>query len=257
MRNSDIPFNESAVAVISDIHGNRWALEAVLADIRERGIEDIVNLGDSLYGPLAPAETAEILLDLNLPTVRGNEDWIILNGADQSSCSPTVQYVRGHLRQKHLDWLSTLKTTEVAFETLLLFHGSPDVEDEYLLREVTGDGVHPIEPDRLMTRLEPVTQPVILCGHDHSPHSVRLPDNRLIVNPGSVGLQAYTDDVPYPHIMETGTPDARYSIVQKKNANWQTENIIVEYDRESAALRASANGREDWARWLRTGRAME
>jgi predicted phosphodiesterase len=39
------------VAVLSDIHGNRWALEAVLDDIRRRGIRDMFNLGDSLYGP--------------------------------------------------------------------------------------------------------------------------------------------------------------------------------------------------------------
>ena len=39
-------------AVLSDIHGNRWVLEAVLDDIRRRGIRDLVNLGDCLYGPL-------------------------------------------------------------------------------------------------------------------------------------------------------------------------------------------------------------
>jgi hypothetical protein len=46
-----------SLAVLADIHGNRWALEAVLADIRGRGIRAMVNLGDSLYGPLDPAGT--------------------------------------------------------------------------------------------------------------------------------------------------------------------------------------------------------
>jgi predicted phosphodiesterase len=49
------------VAVLSDIHGNRWALEAVLDDISRRGIRDMVNLGDSLYGPLDPGGTAQIV----------------------------------------------------------------------------------------------------------------------------------------------------------------------------------------------------
>lgn len=45
---------ESAVAVISDVHGNRWALEAVLHDVRERGIPRMVILGDCVFGPLDP-----------------------------------------------------------------------------------------------------------------------------------------------------------------------------------------------------------
>ena len=67
------------VAVLSDIHGNRWALEAVLDDIRRRGIRDMVNLGDCLYGPLDPAGTARMLMGLDMPTVSGNEDRIILD----------------------------------------------------------------------------------------------------------------------------------------------------------------------------------
>ena len=86
--------SEVEVAVISDVHGNRWALAAVLEDIDRRGIRDIVNLGDSLYGPLAPAETAEILLGLDLPTVRGNEDRLIVEAMSESANSPTLRYVR-------------------------------------------------------------------------------------------------------------------------------------------------------------------
>ncbi len=75
------------LAVISDIHGNRWALEAVLEDIERRGVRETVNLGDSLYGPLDPAGTAQILLQLNQPTVRGNEDRIIVERARYSIVS--------------------------------------------------------------------------------------------------------------------------------------------------------------------------
>ncbi len=53
------------LAVISDIHGNRLALEAVLADIREQSPDQTVNLGDHVSGPLEPAQTADILMGLN------------------------------------------------------------------------------------------------------------------------------------------------------------------------------------------------
>ena len=56
-------------AAIADIHGNASALEAVLADIAAQGIVDIVNLGDSLSGPLEAGRTADILSPLGLPTV--------------------------------------------------------------------------------------------------------------------------------------------------------------------------------------------
>jgi 3',5'-cyclic AMP phosphodiesterase CpdA len=49
--------NEMTIALISDIHGNSWALDAVLEDINQRGIDQIVNLGDCVYGPLDPAGT--------------------------------------------------------------------------------------------------------------------------------------------------------------------------------------------------------
>ena len=55
---------QHSLAVIADIHGNRWALEAVLQDIERRGIQQIVNLGDNLTGPLDPAGTADLLIIL-------------------------------------------------------------------------------------------------------------------------------------------------------------------------------------------------
>ena len=67
------------VAVLSDIHGNRWALAAVLDDIGRRGITRLLNLGDSLYGPLDPAGTAALLLGLDCLSIRGNEDRILLD----------------------------------------------------------------------------------------------------------------------------------------------------------------------------------
>lgn len=243
------------VAVISDIHGNRWALEAVLQDIEQRRIEKLINLGDSLYGPLDPQGTAKILSQLSIPTVRGNEDRLIVDPPREQKHPPTLRYVRESLSPEHLAWLRSQEMTTVAYNNFFLCHGTPEQDDEYLLLEVTQTGVFLRKTGELKTRLCSVEQPVVLCGHDHVPHTVYLPDGRLIVNPGSVGLAAYTDDLPFPHAMEAGSPHARYSIITKYEAGWRVENIAVPYDWESAADMALKIGRPDWAEWLKRGRA--
>ena len=245
------------LAVLSDIHGNRWALEAVLNNIKQREIKHIVNLGDCFYGPLDPGGTAQILVGLDIPTVRGNEDRIIVETPVGSEISPTLHYVREHLKPGHFQWLKKLKMTAVVYENFFLCHGSPQQDDEYLLVNVLETGVLPRKPGELTAVLSMLSQDprVFLCGHDHVPRTVYLPEGRLIVNPGSVGLPAYTDDLPYFHAMETGTPHARYSIISRSGDNWKVENIAVPYPWELAAEMAMKNGRPDWAKWLKTGRA--
>ena len=158
------------LAVISDIHGNRWALEAVLADIARRRIEHIVNLGDSLYGPLDPAGTARILLPLDLPTVRGNEDRIIVDPSSGFENSPTLRYVRENLGTEDLQWLAGLPMTAVADEEFRMCHGSLERDDEYLLREVLETGVALRSSDALQGMVRSMEEPVLLCGHDHGRH---------------------------------------------------------------------------------------
>ena len=243
------------LAVISDVHGNRWALEAVLLDVERRGIRRIVNLGDSLYGPLDPARTAQILVALDLPTVRGNEDRIITERSEEKVASPTLCYVRDSLNVEHVRWLEGLERNRTAYADFFLCHGSPERDDEYLLEDVLETGISLRGSSALMARLSWLAQPVLLCGHDHVPRTVRLPNGKLIVNPGSVGLPAYADDVPFPHVMETGTPHARYTIVSRDKEGWRIEDIAVPYNWEAAAAVAAENGRPDWAEWLATGRA--
>ena len=244
----------SLTAVLSDIHGNRLALEAVLEDIKRRGISRIVNLGDSVYGPLDPAGTARILMEMGIPSVSGNEDRIVLAPPGGTHNSPSLGFTRDSLSAKHLRWLASLKMNLVAYNDFFMFHASPQIDDRYFLYEVFPDRVIPRNADRLSAELSDIKQPVILCGHDHLPRTVILPDERLVVNPGSVGLQAFTDDSPFPHKMETGSPHARYAIIWKAGRNWGVENRAVSYDWERASAMAEANGRPDWALWLKSGR---
>jgi predicted phosphodiesterase len=95
---------------------------------------------------------------------------------------------------------------------------------------------------------------LIVCGHTHLPRTMRLADGRTVMNPGSVGLQAYPAKWPYSHTMEAGSPHARYAIAERTNQDWRVEFMTVAYDWENAARGAEANGRADWAVGLRTGR---
>ncbi|MEW6410948.1 MAG: metallophosphoesterase family protein [Candidatus Zixiibacteriota bacterium] len=243
------------IAVISDVHGNTWALHEVLRDIQRRGIESIVNLGDCVYGPLDPAGTAEILMSLNIPTVCGNEDRIIYQDHGVEHSNPTLDFVRSQLNAKNLRWLESLPKTTVAFESFFLCHGTPENDQQYLLTEVNETGTSSTKPDKLKRLTASITQPVILCGHDHKPAVVNLLPDTIIVNPGSVGLQAYDDDHPLFHVIENETPHARYGIVTSREGAWRAENVAVDYDWDKAASMAAKNGRPDWAAWLRTGLA--
>ncbi len=77
-----------------------------------------------------------------------------------------------------------------------------------------------------------------------------LADGRRIANPGSVGLQAFHDDLPYAYTVENGDPRARYAIVEKDAVLFRQ----VAYDHRAAAAKAERDGRPDWALGLRTGR---
>ena len=240
------------LAVLSDIHGNIWALEAVLDHIDERGVKTIINLGDSLYGPLDPMKTAQLLMEREIVSITGNEDRLILETEDNPN--PTLESVRNAIDDDVLSWL-VAQPRILRMGDFVMFHGTPESDSEYLLEEVKDDGVTARSQDELSSILDSLDCRYILCGHSHIPRVILLPDERVIVNPGSVGLQAYTDDSPYPHVMETLSPHARYSIISAKNDIAYIEEILIPYDWSSVAEVAVRNGRPDWANWLTIGRA--
>ena len=104
------------VAVISDVHGNAWALDAVLADARGRGADTFLDLGDTLDGPLDPAGAADRLMALGALTVCGNHDRLMRERAEGTA--------HAALAPEHLDWLAGFPTM-AEHEDIALFHGSP------------------------------------------------------------------------------------------------------------------------------------
>lgn len=249
----------TCLAVLSDIHGNLPALQAVLADMQGRTqgrAVQVVTLGDHLSGPLWPEETAAFLRQqVDWVQIAGNHERQLLD-FDPVRRGPSDRYAHGCLSPETWDWLAALPATRWLTPDILLCHGTPDSDLTYWLETVdaTAPGnLRPATEAEIRTRLGSALASLILCGHTHLPGSIRLADGPLIVNPGSAGLPAYTDDHPVPHRVATGSPDARYALVDQTDAGWTPTLISVAYDAEPAARQAERNARPDWAQALRTG----
>lgn len=229
------------LAVISDVHGNSFALEAVLADIRAEGADAIVNLGDHLASPIDPRATADMLLALPMPTIRGNHDrWMVTPRSGKPD--PIDSFARGQIDAEHLQWLAGLPATLV-FEGILLCHGTPASDEKFWLEGFIHARTTTIPDEAAVSaHAAGADYPVILCGHSHIARAVRLRDGRQIVNPGSVGLQ-----IVY------GSPDARYVILDRRNGKWSPSFRVVAYDHAAAARAAEAHGFGHWTEALTTG----
>jgi len=244
-----------SVAVLSDIHGNIRALEAVLSDVQRRGIEQVVQLGDALYGPFDPRPVADQLLSAGWRSVAGNEDRCLTSAFESSSESPTARFTKRWLSHEHLGLLASWPSI-LTWDGATAFHGSAGDDTRYFLTRLTvNERTEPIPAAELRASLPNTDSRLILCGHDHLPRVVRLSEGPLIVNPGSVGCPAYTDDHPVSHRVENGSPHARYAVIHSWDGDMEAELVSVEYPWEDAAREAEENGFPNWGTWIRTGRA--
>ena len=241
----------SRIAILSDIHGNLPALEAVIADAEAQGCTGFANLGDSLSGPLWPVETADLLMARGWPTIAGNHERQLLT-LDRARMGASDAFTRDRLADRHFAWLVSLPPTLNLSPNVLLCHGTPTNDLEHFLHTVEHGGVREASDVEMSERAGNRPEALILCGHTHLPRLAVLADGRIAANPGSVGLQAYDDDHPEPYRVEKGDPLARYAIVDGTGVAFRT----IGYDHETAARRAEENGQPGWAAGLRTGRMM-
>ena len=240
-------------AAVSDIHGNLPALEAVIADIAARGVTEVVNLGDSLSGPLWPVETADRLMALGWPSLAGNHERQLLTLAP-SEMGQTDAATAASLTADVRAWMAVLPASLTLAEDVLLCHGTPTSDRTYWLHKGRRGAMREAREEEIAR--DAAGYALTLCGHTHLPRSVALRDGRRIANPGSVGLPAYEDGLPSYHAVETGTPHARYLTAERADGRWNVELHAVVYDFEHSARRAEARGRPTWAHALRTGRVM-
>ena len=173
------------VAVLSDIHGNSWALQTVLADIKNKHITTIVNLGDSLYGPLDPVGTFQILIQENIISILGNEDRILIENRTNDCRDQTREFVLNQLDSDALAWLKNQKKT-LTLGDLFLCHGTPSSDTTYLMHKVLQGKLITKENDEIEKDLEKVDGKIVLCGHSHIPKILSTCSGKLVINPGSV-----------------------------------------------------------------------
>ena len=241
------------LGVVSDIHGNLPALQAVVADAG--AVTGWINLGDIVSGPLWPAETATWLMQQGWPTIAGNHERQVLT--DPPACmGATDRYALERLDPAQRAWMAALPEQMTPADGLWCVHGTPGSDLVYLLESVTPTGRRAATTAEIEQRVlaTPACTQMLLCGHSHVPREVRAGPLH-VVNPGSVGLQAFEHDWPHPHTVENHSPMARYALLTHDHRGWTVDLRAVAYDHGAAAAKAQQAGFPDWAFALRTGLA--
>lgn len=229
------------VALLSDLHGNALALEAVLADVARRGADRLVCLGDvATLGP-RPEEVLHRLQGLGCACLLGNHDAFLLDPEliHQYTEAPpvvaSVQATRDRLAGSFDAFLRTfVPTLELELgggQRLGLYHGSPRSNIEDVL--VT------TPPDQLDDLLRGLSADVYAGGHTHL-QMTRQHRGALVVNPGSVGLPFLESAAGGPPRV---LPYAEYAIVEGSSNGLSVELRRVPLDR--AALRGQLAGWDD------------
>jgi predicted phosphodiesterase len=239
------------IAVIADIHSNAPALEAVLEDIAVRSVDRIVHLGDAFNGPVDPAGVAMLLRSRPMVHVRGNGERMVLAG-DPQQRTASAQFARERLSSDDLRWIEGWPLV-VSEREYIACHASPESDLEYLLEELVPSGARLRRREQIALQLGSCEAPVVLSAHTHVPRFVRVSEGLAVLNPGSVGLPAYAQDLPIPHVMEVGSPEARYALAEIDGALVRASHVCIPYDHTRAALLAERAGFREWGAVLRTG----
>ncbi len=227
------------MALISDLHGNELALEAVLDDLARTGVDRIVCLGDvATLGPRPGAVLAR-LRALGCACILGNHDEFLLDPqlvhtyTELPIIVEAVDWCRRQLSSSELDFVRTFQAgLEIALDdqaTLTLFHGSPRSHMEDLLATTP--------PDELDRLLDGRSTTVMAGGHTHI-QMLRQHRGSLLVNPGSVGLafKEYVSGGP-----PTVLAHAEYATVESRDGVVEVSLRRVPLDRRALREAAAAS----------------
>jgi putative phosphoesterase len=217
------------VGVISDIHANRVALEAVLSDMPD--IDAVVCAGDVVgYNPW-PADCVDELRDREVPTIMGNHDRAVVTGtgfAGNGMADAGVEHAREELDEARIEWLADLPDERRCFDgRMKVVHGHPDDPNRY-----TYPGLF---AERLLD-----DEDVLVMGHTHVQAHERF-DDGVVMNPGSVG-QPRDDD-----------PRAAYAVVDLDALTVEERRVEYDVERVVEAVEAAGLPRDTGQR-LKKGR---
>ncbi len=219
------------LAVMSDVHGNLPALEAVLEDMQQYELDGIIVAGDFVGGPHL-AETVRLLRDLDSWMIRGNGDnRLVERAAGNISANYThlqfamARWVSAHADQETLDFLRSLPEQRVVsipdVPAIRVVHGSPRNPSESIFPD--------LDLSTLDVALAQVGEPVLVCGHTHIPWNLAR-DGRLALNPGAV-----TGPL-------NGEVGAQYALLTGLGDRWRVVHRTVPYDIERIRAAFCASG---------------
>lgn len=241
------------IAVFGDVHGNRFALEAVLRDMEAHRPDEWVNLGDGLFGGADPAGAwalqRHIREKYGAQEIRGNTDERLGEAlTPETKKREMLAWLHSVLPAGAAGYVAKLPTSAaLAGGKVLAAHGSPSSAWEYLLREGEGWASDERVLERLGDRLgdglgDGGEARVVVVGHSHLEH-VRQLGPLTVVNCGAVSRQ------------KDGSPLARWVLLEGEGDVWNVTFRRVPYDVEAAArwALASAHDGEKEAAQLRTG----
>ena len=192
------------VGVISDVHANLPALEAVLDDAPD--VDALVNAGDVVgYNPW-PAECVTAVRERDVPTVMGNHDRMVVSGRNfrgNAMAAAGIDLALERLDDDQVAWLARLPDVRYCFDDRVkVVHGHPDDPDRYTYPATFG-------PEMLGD------EDVLVLGHTHvQAHEVY--DEGIVMNPGSVGQP------------RDGDPRAAYALLDLDDLT--VEERRIEYD---------------------------
>ena len=238
------------IAVFTDVHGNRFALEAVLADISSHQLDSMLNLGDMVYGGADPLGALKLQLECGALMVRGNADEEVANPLPdlEPERIEFVNWLRGLMTEHDFKTLENLPTMlEVANGEILACHGNLETPWDFLmLRDNPKSFTDYATPEVLLSRIQKyLNAKVVLCGHSHRARNVTA-NGVQFVNVGSVSRQP------------DGDPRARWALLERTENGWNVEHKFTAYDFEAAAtwaLEFNPEGELE-AQKLRTGRGV-
>lgn len=231
------------IALISDVHGNLVALEAVLADLARDRIEKICCLGDVVATGPHPREVLNRIRALGCPMIMGNTELELLEGEAEEH-----RWHRARLFPEDLAYIRSFRQTlEVPLApnlSLLCFHGSPRSPVDLITWATSAadlDGM-----------LHGASASLLAGGHTHI-QMVRAHRDRLIVNPGSVGLaydqNAWTGEVPQDRVRIA--PWAGYAVVWYEQGRQGVELRRVPVDVQAVVRSVRDSGMPNAAWWLK------
>ncbi len=219
----------ASITIFGDIHANLPALDAVLADMDARELDNRYCLGDLVGYGTWPDAVVERIRQLGIPTLMGNYDQGVGQDSDDCGCAykaeidrlrgqQSIAWTNAHTSADNKAFLRTLPASipvQLGDLRVLLVHGSPRKVNEYLFEE---------RPDAYFERMMDAAEAdVLVCGHTHLPYHKVLPSGRQVINAGSVGKP------------KDGDPRAGYVVLTVDGRELKVQFVRVAYDVEQAA----------------------